>query len=452
MSLETSLNNLNLYDAKKYFRKAQNIVFNYTEIESKVREATNNEPWGASSTLMEQISRGTYNYKEREEIIGMIFRRFTEKSANEWRQIYKALQLLEYLIKHGSERFIDDCRANLSLISMLKDFHYIDNQGKDQGINVRTRALSIVEFLKDDNQIREERKKARETAQKYKGVSNMIGTNGNSAAIGPQFNNRPYTAPGFIRPSTNSISVSADFDDLNDTNGTRDYNHYKSTSYEEYKEDLKEEQNNTNENTKRKSIDFTYSNNNDLPDLLDTSIVTEQHHDEERKTTREDEDDDEFADFQSSIPVAKEPAPVSTADALKSLYNTTTINNAISDVNARNNSNNFSYSTLNPNNNNTNNRNNSNLVSNVALNNKPSDPFSALFNTAKTLNQDTLNPTQPAKKEEITKKEDKEEEKEYDDDDFGELTGPNNIPTGHTNTEVKEPQLSNTNNIDLLDL
>lgn len=25
---------------------------NYTEMEAKVREATNNEPWGASSTLM----------------------------------------------------------------------------------------------------------------------------------------------------------------------------------------------------------------------------------------------------------------------------------------------------------------------------------------------------------------------------------------------------------------
>jgi len=36
-------------------------VMNYTEMEAKVREATNNEPWGASSTLMQEIANGTYN-------------------------------------------------------------------------------------------------------------------------------------------------------------------------------------------------------------------------------------------------------------------------------------------------------------------------------------------------------------------------------------------------------
>lgn len=36
-------------------------VMNYTEMESKVREATNNEPWGASSTLMQEIANGTHS-------------------------------------------------------------------------------------------------------------------------------------------------------------------------------------------------------------------------------------------------------------------------------------------------------------------------------------------------------------------------------------------------------
>ena len=39
----------------------KNVVMNYTEMEAKVREATNNEPWGASSTLMQEIAQGTYN-------------------------------------------------------------------------------------------------------------------------------------------------------------------------------------------------------------------------------------------------------------------------------------------------------------------------------------------------------------------------------------------------------
>lgn len=101
------------------------------------------------------------------EIMPMIYRRFTEKSAEEWRQIYKALQLLEYLIKHGSERVIDDARSHLTLLKMLRQFHYIDQNGKDQGVNVRHRAKELAELLSDVERIRAERKKARTNKGKY---------------------------------------------------------------------------------------------------------------------------------------------------------------------------------------------------------------------------------------------------------------------------------------------
>ncbi|KAM0441078.1 hypothetical protein ACHAPT_000383 [Fusarium lateritium] len=59
--LKSTVSNLTLYDIKAGFRKAQNAVMNFTEMEAKVREATNNEPWGASSTLMQEIANGTFN-------------------------------------------------------------------------------------------------------------------------------------------------------------------------------------------------------------------------------------------------------------------------------------------------------------------------------------------------------------------------------------------------------
>ena len=64
-----------------------------------------------------------------------IYKRFTEKEARQWRQIYKALQLLEYLVKNGSERVVDDARSHISMIKILRNFHYVDEKGKDQGIN-----------------------------------------------------------------------------------------------------------------------------------------------------------------------------------------------------------------------------------------------------------------------------------------------------------------------------
>ncbi|KAH7207958.1 hypothetical protein BKA60DRAFT_639279 [Fusarium oxysporum] len=168
--LKNTVSNLTLYDLKAGFRKAQNAVMNFTEMEAKVREATNNEPWGASSTLMQEIANGTFNYQTLNEIMPMIYRRFTEKAAEEWRQIYKALQLLEFLIKHGSERVIDDARGHISLLKMLRQFHFIDQNGKDQGINVRNRAKELADLLSDVDRIRTERKKARATKNKYTGV------------------------------------------------------------------------------------------------------------------------------------------------------------------------------------------------------------------------------------------------------------------------------------------
>ncbi|KAG5361625.1 ENTH domain-containing protein [Yarrowia sp. C11] len=183
--IRDQLANVSLYDVKAYVRKAQNAVMNFTPIEAKVREATNNEPWGASSTAMQEIADATHNYNEFHDIMSMIYRRFTDKTSEEWRQIYKALQLLDFLIKHGSERVIDYARSHVGVIQMLKNFHFIDANGKDQGINVRNRAKELNELLKDVARIRAERKKARTQKSKTKGfggTGNKYGGFGNDAA------------------------------------------------------------------------------------------------------------------------------------------------------------------------------------------------------------------------------------------------------------------------------
>ncbi|KAJ4399964.1 Epsin-3, clathrin recruitment and traffic between the Golgi and endosome [Didymella pomorum] len=183
-SLKDQVSNLTLYDLKAGFRKAQNAVMNFTEMEAKVREATNNEPWGASSTLMQEIANGTFNYQLLNEIMPMIYKRFTEKASEEWRQIYKALQLLEFLIKNGSERVIDDARSHVSLLKMLRQFHFIDQNGKDQGINVRNRAKELAELLGDVDRIRQERKKARANRNKFGGVEGGMGLGGGFSGSG----------------------------------------------------------------------------------------------------------------------------------------------------------------------------------------------------------------------------------------------------------------------------
>ncbi|KAH7099466.1 hypothetical protein BKA62DRAFT_709670 [Auriculariales sp. MPI-PUGE-AT-0066] len=170
--LGSQLSQITMYDVKSMYNQAKNVVLNVSEMEAKVRDATNDDPWGASSTLMTDIAQGTFNYQQFNEIMPCIYSRFMEKEARQWRQIYKALQLLEYLIKHGSERVVDDARSHMSTIKMLRSFHYIDEKGKDQGINVRNRAREIVELLADLDKVRAERKKAKQNRSKYTGVGN----------------------------------------------------------------------------------------------------------------------------------------------------------------------------------------------------------------------------------------------------------------------------------------
>lgn len=40
-----------------FFLCSTNVVMNYSEIESKVREATNDDPWGPSGQLMGEIAK-----------------------------------------------------------------------------------------------------------------------------------------------------------------------------------------------------------------------------------------------------------------------------------------------------------------------------------------------------------------------------------------------------------
>ncbi|KTW31955.1 uncharacterized protein T551_05053 [Pneumocystis jirovecii RU7] len=125
-----------LCSAQHYMRCVRGlraVLMNYNEIEAKVRAATSGDPWGASSTEMQEIAAATHSYTAFNEIMPVIYRRLTEKTGNEWRQVYKALQLLEYLVKHGSERVAEDVRAHISLVKVLRGFEHVDARGRDRG-------------------------------------------------------------------------------------------------------------------------------------------------------------------------------------------------------------------------------------------------------------------------------------------------------------------------------
>uniref|UniRef100_A0A3B4GH91 Clathrin interactor 1-like n=1 Tax=Pundamilia nyererei TaxID=303518 RepID=A0A3B4GH91_9CICH len=97
--------------------------------------------------------------------------RMLKDNKKNWRRVYKALLLLAYLIRNGSERVVTSAREHIYDLRSLENYHFIDENGKDQGINVRQKVKEMVEFIQDDDRLREERKKAKKNKDKYIGVS-----------------------------------------------------------------------------------------------------------------------------------------------------------------------------------------------------------------------------------------------------------------------------------------
>lgn len=146
-------------------RSVKNIVNNYTEAEIKVREATSNDPWGPSGSLMMEIAELTFNVVAFAEVMGIIWKRMNDHGKN-WRHVYKALTLLDYLVKTGSERVAQQCRENIHAIQTLRDFQYVDRDGMDQGVNVREKAKQLVSLLQDKEKLRQERSQAQATRER----------------------------------------------------------------------------------------------------------------------------------------------------------------------------------------------------------------------------------------------------------------------------------------------
>ncbi|XP_054281853.1 epsin-1-like isoform X2 [Macrosteles quadrilineatus] len=169
-------------------RNIMNLAHNYSGAQVKVREATSNDPWGPSSTLMSEIADLTYNVVAFTEIMQMVWKRLNDHGRN-WRHVYKALVLLDYLIKTGSEKVAQQCKENIFAIQTLRDFQYVE-EGKDQGINVREKAKQLVLLLKDEERLRNERARALKAKERFAQTASGFGSDTGLDSVSP-------SSPGF---------------------------------------------------------------------------------------------------------------------------------------------------------------------------------------------------------------------------------------------------------------
>lgn len=77
-----------------------------------------------------------------------VWDKINESKSKEWRRIYKALNLLEFLIKFGSNRCVSSAKDELFRLRTLQDFNYMDS-GIERGSGIREKARSICSLLED---------------------------------------------------------------------------------------------------------------------------------------------------------------------------------------------------------------------------------------------------------------------------------------------------------------
>lgn len=142
----------------------QLVTGEYSEIEWKVRQLTNSDEWGCSPTDMQSFLDEVHGEEDRHEVLEAIKRRLQDGT---WRNRYKSLNLLDHIIKHGSDPFLrlalEQKEAWLEILGDLKEsYEFVDERSKDQGINVRVKSGSIIELLQDSQLLVKTRKEEQE--------------------------------------------------------------------------------------------------------------------------------------------------------------------------------------------------------------------------------------------------------------------------------------------------
>eukprot|EP00906_Rhabdomonas_costata_P018024 RCo026276 len=162
---------MNAYEAQRKLFMLQAAVKGYPEIKTKVKLATNLEPWGPTKEQLDEITDACNHYEDKKIIMKALWKRITTSQTKEWPQIYKSLAVFEHLLLHGPESVVDDIKEQMYSLRTLHDFQYIDEKGQDKGHSVREKSKKLLEWVSNPSILAEEKAKSESLRKKFVGIS-----------------------------------------------------------------------------------------------------------------------------------------------------------------------------------------------------------------------------------------------------------------------------------------
>ncbi|KAG0628600.1 hypothetical protein M758_1G038700 [Ceratodon purpureus] len=149
--------------------------------ETMTEDATNTDEWGPTTKAMAEISNASKNYDDYERIVQVLRARLALTGTKKWRQIFKALTVIEYLLTHGPVQFVVEFRADKKRVEELTRFVFIDENLIDRGSALQSKAKQVHKLLVDEIFFKKERSRAQTVSKGILGFgSQPVETYGSS--------------------------------------------------------------------------------------------------------------------------------------------------------------------------------------------------------------------------------------------------------------------------------
>lgn len=132
-------------------KRIKNAFMKYSHAELKVREATCNDPKVDTppESLMSEIAELASDPEAFAKIMKVLWKRLDDRGKL-WLHVYKSLIVLEYLIKNGNDKVVQQCKERNNIFKTLNAFEYTE-KGNDYGRRVQGQVLKLQKLLLDNS-------------------------------------------------------------------------------------------------------------------------------------------------------------------------------------------------------------------------------------------------------------------------------------------------------------
>lgn len=191
------------------YKVARLVFTDVTPAELLVEQATNDDPCSIDTKTMTRICEAAFEIEDYWRIVDVLHQRLYTVDWKQWRQSYKALVLLDFLLTHGPESVAQEFLCHVEIIQELGYFKHVDERGFNWGSAMQKKSERIIELMTDSELLQEARSKALKVSKEIQGFGNLLvspsssfSSNSTSTRPAPTDWNEQQSSP--IKDSTNN--------------------------------------------------------------------------------------------------------------------------------------------------------------------------------------------------------------------------------------------------------